>query len=74
MQGERPSALTDLPVEWIVKITVPIGFLLLLSSGFCVVVRNLLFLLGRELTPAPHPDASLLVQAVTDPRPGRDPA
>lgn len=52
-QGERSGALLDLPLQWIVKATVPLGFLLLLLAGVSVVVRNGLFLLGREDGPAP---------------------
>ena len=52
-QGERSGALMDLPLQWVVKATVPLGFLLLLLAGVSVVVRNWLFLLGREDGPAP---------------------
>jgi TRAP-type mannitol/chloroaromatic compound transport system permease small subunit len=76
VQGERPSALTDLPVQWIVKATVPIGFLLLLLSALCVTMRNVLFLVGREPTPAPHTDeeAPLALAALVDRRPDGGPA
>lgn len=52
-QGERSGALMDLPLQWVVKATVPLGFLVLLLAGVSVVVRNWLFLLGREDGPAP---------------------
>jgi TRAP-type mannitol/chloroaromatic compound transport system permease small subunit len=52
--GERPEAFADLPIQWVVKATVPIGYLLLLLAGMCVAVRNFLFLSGREAAPAPR--------------------
>jgi TRAP-type mannitol/chloroaromatic compound transport system permease small subunit len=52
--GERPEAFADLPIQWVVKATVPIGYLLLLLAGMCVAVRNLLFLSGREAAPVPQ--------------------
>lgn len=52
-QGERSGALMDLPLQWVVKATVPLGFLLLLLAGVSVVIRNFLFLLRREDGPAP---------------------
>lgn len=52
-QGERSDALLDLPLRWVIKATVPLGFLLLLLAGVSVVIRNVLFLLGREAGPAP---------------------
>ena len=52
--GERPEAFTDLPVQWVVKATVPVGYLLLLLAAICVAARNLLFLCGRETEPAPR--------------------
>lgn len=76
VQGERPSAMTDLPVEWIIKAAVPIGFLLLLLSGLCVMIRNVLFLIGQERAPAPQPDeqTALLRPPLPDHEAGADPA
>lgn len=52
--GEAPEAFSGLPIQWVVKSTVPIGYLLLFLSGMCVMVRNFLFLIGREAAPAPQ--------------------
>lgn len=52
--GERPEAFADLPIQWVVKATVPVGYLLLLLAAICVAARNLLFLCGRETAPAPQ--------------------
>ncbi len=52
--GERPEAFSGLPIQWVVKATVPAGTLLLLLSAICVAARNLLFLCGREPAPAPQ--------------------
>ena len=57
VQGERTSALGDLPLEWLVKAGVPLGFLGLLLAAACVTVRNALFLLGTGDAPAPGGDA-----------------
>lgn len=54
-QGERSGFLADLPYEWLVKASVPFGFMLLLLAGLCVVLRNALFLMGSEAAPAPQP-------------------
>ena len=58
-QGERSGFLADLPYEWLVKATMPIGFTLLLLAGLCVVLRNALFLMGTEAAPAPQADEDL---------------
>ena len=52
--GERPEAFAALPIQWVVKATVPVGYLLLLLAAICVAARNLLFLCGRETDPAPR--------------------
>ena len=52
--GERPEAFATLPIQWVVKATVPVGYLLLLLAAICVAARNLLFLCGRETDPAPR--------------------
>jgi TRAP-type mannitol/chloroaromatic compound transport system permease small subunit len=52
--GERPEAFSGLPIQWVVKATVPAGTLLLLLAAICVAARNLLFLCGREPAPAPQ--------------------
>lgn len=51
--GERPEAFAGLPIQWVIKATVPFGYLLLFLTGMGVTTRNLLFLLGREDVPAP---------------------
>ncbi|HET8578676.1 MAG TPA: TRAP transporter small permease subunit, partial [Methylomirabilota bacterium] len=45
-QGERAGAFGDLPLQWLVKASVPLGFLGLLLAAVCVTGRNILFLLG----------------------------
>lgn len=55
-QGERASALGDLPLQWLVKASVPLGFLGLLLAAACVTVRNVLFLLGAQGAPSPSGD------------------
>jgi len=52
--GETPEAFSGLPIQWVVKSTVPIGYLLLFLSGTCVMTRNFLFLIGKEPAPAPQ--------------------
>jgi TRAP-type mannitol/chloroaromatic compound transport system permease small subunit len=52
--GEKLEAFSDLPLQWVVKCTVPLGYLLLFLSGVCVMSRNILFLFGREAAPAPQ--------------------
>jgi len=54
LDGEKLEAFADLPLQWVVKSTVPIGFLLLFLAAVCVVVRNFLFLVGQEAAPAPR--------------------
>lgn len=53
--GEEGAVL---PYLWIVRATVPLGFLLLLLAAVSVIVRNVLFLVGAERAPAPRPPAS----------------
>ncbi len=52
VQGER-LADTDLPYQWVLKATVPLGFLLVLLSSVDVAIRNALFLFGKGDGPAP---------------------
>lgn len=52
VQGER-LADTDLPYQWVLKATVPLGFLLVLLSSADVAIRNALFLFGKGGGPAP---------------------
>lgn len=54
--GERLEAFSGLPLQWVIKSTVPFGFLLLFLSGMCVMVRNSVFLLGGVAEPAPQGD------------------
>lgn len=54
LHGERSEAAAGLPIEWVVRSTVPLGFLLLLLSGVSVSIRNVLFLTGKEKAPAPQ--------------------
>jgi TRAP-type mannitol/chloroaromatic compound transport system permease small subunit len=56
--GEKLEAFSDLPLQWVVKATVPFGFLLLFLAGVCVVIRNFLFLVGQEASPAPRADTA----------------
>jgi TRAP-type mannitol/chloroaromatic compound transport system permease small subunit len=56
LDGEKLEAFADLPLQWVVKATVPVGFLLLFLAGVCVVIRNFLFLAGQEAAPAPRAD------------------
>jgi TRAP-type mannitol/chloroaromatic compound transport system permease small subunit len=37
--GERPEAFATLPIQWVVKATVPVGYLLLLLAAICVAAR-----------------------------------
>jgi len=60
--GETPEAFSGLPIQWVVKSTVPIGYLLLFLSGTCVMTRNFLFLIGEE--PAPAPQGELFAQHI----------
>ena len=55
-QAERSNALGDLPVQWMVKAVVPLGFLSFSLSAASVAIRNWLFLIGRGLGPAPRDD------------------
>lgn len=52
-QGERAGAFGDLPLQWLVKASVPLGFLALLLAAVCVTIRNALVLLGMEEVDAP---------------------
>jgi TRAP-type mannitol/chloroaromatic compound transport system permease small subunit len=54
--GDKLEAFADLPIQWVVKSTVPLGYLLLFLSGMGVMVRNILFLLRREAESAPQGD------------------
>jgi TRAP-type mannitol/chloroaromatic compound transport system permease small subunit len=54
LEGQKLEAFADLPLQWVIKSTVPIGFLLLFLAGVCVVIRNFLFLFGVEAAPAPQ--------------------
>jgi TRAP-type mannitol/chloroaromatic compound transport system permease small subunit len=58
LDGEKLEAFADLPLQWVIKSTVPIGFLLLFLAGVCVVIRNFLFLAGVEAAPAPRADTA----------------
>jgi len=58
LDGEKLEAFADLPLQWVIKSTVPIGFLLLFLAGVCVVIRNFLFLVGQEAAPAPRADTA----------------
>jgi len=60
--GETPEAFSGLPIQWVVKSTVPIGYLLLFLSATCVMTRNFLFLIGKE--PAPAPQGELFAQHI----------
>ena len=60
--GETPEAFSGLPIQWVVKSTVPVGYLLLFLSGACVMTRNFLFLIGKE--PAPAPQGELFAQHI----------
>lgn len=53
VQGERGAAL-ELQYGAIVKGAAPLGFFLLLVAAVAVVIRNALFLAGREAAPAPR--------------------
>ncbi len=55
-QAERSNALGDLPVQWMVKAAVPLGFLSFSLSAASVAIRNWLFLVGRGPGPAPRDD------------------
>ncbi len=54
LEGLKLEAFADLPLQWVIKSTVPIGFLLLFLAAVCVVIRNFLFLVGKETAPAPR--------------------
>jgi len=56
LDGEKLEAFADLPLQWVIKATVPVGFLLFFLAGVCVVIRNFLFLAGKEIAPAPRGD------------------
>jgi TRAP-type mannitol/chloroaromatic compound transport system permease small subunit len=58
LDGEKLEAFAELPLQWVVKATVPVGFLLLFLAGVCVVIRNFLFLAGQEAAPAPQADTA----------------
>jgi TRAP-type mannitol/chloroaromatic compound transport system permease small subunit len=58
MVGETLEAFSDLHWQWVIKCAVPLGFSLFFLAGASVVVRNLLFLAGRERAPAPDGNRS----------------
>jgi TRAP-type mannitol/chloroaromatic compound transport system permease small subunit len=66
VRGERASAFGDLPLQWLVKASLPLGFLGLLLAAVCVTVRNILFLLGTRGTPSPSSDNALYGGRVGD--------
>ena len=49
---EHARSPLGLPMRWIIKSALPVGGLLLLLAGFCVAVRNAMFLAGRVAEPA----------------------
>jgi len=53
-QGER--GVGDLPLQWVVRASVPLGFLGLLLAAASAAIRNALFLLGAQVAPAPAPE------------------
>lgn len=65
VQGER-LADTDMPYQWVLKATVPLGFLLVLLSSVDAAIRNALFLFGKGDGPAPRPEGGM-VAAPIDP-------
>lgn len=71
--GERASGLADLPLQWLIRASVPLGFLGLLLAAVSVALRNLLFLLGTHGAPAPEgDDATSPSPSVVDDRAGAD--
>jgi TRAP-type mannitol/chloroaromatic compound transport system permease small subunit len=56
VQRERSIAILDLPLQWVVKAAVPLGFLFFLLSAVSIAIQNWLFLLGHEPSPAPRGD------------------
>jgi TRAP-type mannitol/chloroaromatic compound transport system permease small subunit len=56
VQRERSVAILDLPLQWVVKAAVPLGFLSFLLSAVSIAIQNCLFLLGDEPSPAPRGD------------------
>lgn len=50
VHGERDAA-TDLPLQWVVRATVPLGFLSLLLSALSVAMRSVLDLARARLAP-----------------------
>jgi TRAP-type mannitol/chloroaromatic compound transport system permease small subunit len=46
VQGEGSASMTGLPHRWIIKSTLPLGFLLLAFAGLVVLIRNGLLLFG----------------------------
>jgi len=67
VQGERAGAFGDLPLQWLVKASVALGFLGVLLAAACVTVRNILFLLGTCGAPSPSNDDALYGSGVGDP-------
>jgi TRAP-type mannitol/chloroaromatic compound transport system permease small subunit len=59
VQGERASAFGDLPLQWLVKASVSLGFLGLFLAAAVITVRNILFLLGMQGAPSPGGDNAL---------------
>lgn len=64
VQSERSEAAMGLPYQWVIKSTVPLGSLLLLLASVCVVIRNWLFLMGKEDAPGPKRDDGTAVDSV----------
>jgi len=52
-QGERVAGGGDLPLMWFFEASIPLGFFLLLAADLSVAIRNVLFLRGKNPTPAP---------------------
>lgn len=48
MMGEGSAAQTGLSYRWIIKATLPFGFLLLALAGFSVMFRNIVYLFGPQ--------------------------
>lgn len=53
LDGEREMTAFGRPLRWVVKGILPFGTILLFLAGVVVCTRNVLFLVGREDSPAP---------------------
>ena len=53
VNGERSWFFLGLPLAWVVKGLLPVGFLLLAVAGANAIVRNILFLRGGAAAPWP---------------------